>query len=73
MSKWVDHVKEFASKKGISYPEAMKNSECKESYKSSKKEPEPVSVAVVSKKKKEIPIEVPVVLQKNKNKKNKNI
>ena len=30
--KWVDHVKAYASSKGISYREALKDSECKETY-----------------------------------------
>lgn len=32
-NKWVEHVKEFAKSKGITYKEAIKNPECKNSYK----------------------------------------
>jgi hypothetical protein len=35
-SKWVEHVKEFSSKKGITYGDAMKNEECKRSYQMTK-------------------------------------
>jgi len=37
-SKWVEHVKDFASKKGIKYGEAMKNNECKKMYELTKKD-----------------------------------
>ncbi len=30
--KWTDHVKEYATRKGISYKEALKCTECKETY-----------------------------------------
>ena len=30
--KWTEHVKEYASRKGISYKDALKDNECKESY-----------------------------------------
>jgi hypothetical protein len=30
--KWVDHVKAYASNKGITYRQALKDSECKETY-----------------------------------------
>ena len=32
-SKWIEHVKEFAAKKGINYREALRDPECKKSYK----------------------------------------
>jgi len=35
-SAWVEHVKDFASKKEMKYSEAMKNDECKELYHRSK-------------------------------------
>ena len=33
MNSWILHVKNFASKKGIKYNEALKDPECKLSYK----------------------------------------
>jgi hypothetical protein len=33
-SKWIEHVKEYAKSKGITYRDALKNPECKSSYKS---------------------------------------
>jgi hypothetical protein len=30
--KWTEHVKEYATRKGISYKDALKDSECKETY-----------------------------------------
>jgi len=30
--KWVEHVKEFATRKGITYRQALKENECKETY-----------------------------------------
>jgi len=30
--KWVDHVKAYATSKGITYRQALKDSECKETY-----------------------------------------
>lgn len=33
-NKWTEHIKDFASKKGLSYKEAMKHPDCKASYKS---------------------------------------
>jgi len=38
MSKWIEFVKEFASKKGMSYKSALKDAECKKEYHSSKTE-----------------------------------
>lgn len=35
-SKWVEHVKEFASKKEMKYGEAMRNEECRKSYQETK-------------------------------------
>lgn len=32
MNKWIDHVKKFASEKGISYSQALKDPECKSQY-----------------------------------------
>jgi len=32
-SKWILHVKAFCKKTGIKYPDALKNKECKASYK----------------------------------------
>lgn len=32
-NSWIEHVKAFANKKGIKYNEAMKDPECKASYK----------------------------------------
>jgi hypothetical protein len=37
-TKWTEHVKDFASKKGMTYGDAMKNEECKKIYQSSKKD-----------------------------------
>jgi len=37
-TKWTEHVKEYASKKGISYGDAMKNEECKTMYSLTKKD-----------------------------------
>jgi hypothetical protein len=39
MSKWTDHIKQFAKDKGISYREAMSSPECKSSYGGKGKEP----------------------------------
>ena len=44
MSNWINHVKQYASQKGISYNAALKDSECKSSYHSKKTVPKPVSV-----------------------------
>ena len=33
MSPWIQHVKKFAKAKGMKYNEALKSSECKNSYK----------------------------------------
>ena len=33
MSPWIQHVKNFAKAKGMKYNEALKSSECKNSYK----------------------------------------
>jgi hypothetical protein len=30
--KWVEHVRAYANRKGISYKDALKDSECKETY-----------------------------------------
>ena len=38
MSNWINHVKEYATSKGISYKEALKDPNCKSSYHSSKAE-----------------------------------
>jgi len=38
MTKWIEFVKEFASKKGMSYKNALKDPECKKEYHSSKSE-----------------------------------
>ena len=37
LSNWINHVKAFAKSKGITYPEALKNPLCKNSFKKSKK------------------------------------
>ena len=39
--KWVDHIRAYASSKGISYREALKDSECKETYHKQKTEKPP--------------------------------
>ena len=39
--KWVDHVKAYASNKGMSYREALKCTECKETYHKQKLEKPP--------------------------------
>ena len=39
--KWVDHVKAYASNKGITYRQALKDSECKETYHKQKTEKPP--------------------------------
>ena len=39
--KWTEHVKEFATRKGISYKDALKDSECKETYHKQKLEKPP--------------------------------
>jgi hypothetical protein len=38
MSNWVNHTKEYASRKGISYREALKDPECKSTYHNKKTE-----------------------------------
>ena len=43
MSKWIEFVKEFASKKGMSYKNALKDPECKKSYSESKTASRPES------------------------------
>lgn len=35
MNKWIQFVKEYASKNGITYREALRDPKCKEAYKSS--------------------------------------
>lgn len=37
MNKWIDHVKKYASKKGISYTQALKDPNVKKGYKPTKK------------------------------------
>jgi len=32
-NKWVEHIKDYASKNGMSYREAMRNDGCKSAYK----------------------------------------
>jgi hypothetical protein len=39
--KWVEHVRAYATSKGISYREALKDSECKETYHKQKLEKSP--------------------------------
>ena len=39
--KWTEHVKEYATRKGISYKEALKCTECKETYHKQKTEKPP--------------------------------
>ena len=39
--KWTEHVKEYATRKGISYKDALKDSECKETYHKQKTEKPP--------------------------------
>ena len=39
--KWVEHVRAFATNKGISYKDALKDSECKETYHKQKTEKPP--------------------------------
>jgi len=34
VNPWVSHIKDFASKHGVSYRDAMRSEECKASYKS---------------------------------------
>ena len=36
MSNWINHVKQYASQKGITYTNALKDQECKSSYHSKK-------------------------------------
>ena len=42
MSNWINHVKEYASQKGIKFGDALKHSECKSSYHAKKTELKPV-------------------------------
>ncbi len=39
--KWVEHVRAYANNKGISYRDALKDSECKETYHKQKTEKPP--------------------------------
>jgi hypothetical protein len=66
-NKWVSFIKDFASKNGISYREAMRSEACKAAYKSPEPErspspvrppsPEPVEVETKPKKwRKKIPL-----------------
>ena len=38
MSNWINHVKEYATRKGITYNTALKDSECKSTYHAKKTE-----------------------------------
>ena len=59
-NKWVEHIKKFASKNGMSYRQAMRDESCKTAYKSPVPErspspvrpqsPEPLSEPVVETK-----------------------
>jgi hypothetical protein len=60
-TKWVEHVKEFASKKGISYGDAMKNDECKKIYQSTKKDINIEEVIETTKPKISKPVKTPKV------------
>ena len=66
MSKWIEFVKEFASKKGISYKNALKDAECKKSY-SESKEAKPVEGGSLAKE----PVLVPPPMPKKERKKPK--
>lgn len=68
MSKWIDFVKEFASKKGISYKNALKDAECKKSY-SESKEAKPVEGGSLAKE----PVLVPPPMPKKERKTRKPI
>lgn len=60
MSNWINHVKEYASQKGIKFGDALKHSECKSSYHAKKTEPKPVDTnnnKVVRKKREPVPKE----------------
>ena len=58
-NKWVEHIKKFASKNGMSYRQAMRDEGCKAAYKSPEPErspspvlpPSPEPVEVETKKK----------------------
>jgi LytS/YehU family sensor histidine kinase len=60
-SKWVDFVKDFASKKGMTYGEAMKNEECKKVYQLTKKDIKIEEIVETTKPK----IAKPVKISKN--------
>ncbi len=58
-SKWVEHVKDFASKKGIKYGEAMKNNECKKMYELTKKDIKIDEIVEITKPKIPKPVKTP--------------
>ena len=60
-SKWTEHVKDFASKKGMTYGNAMKNDECKKLYQSTKKDIKIEEIVEITKPK----IPKPVKTSKN--------
>ena len=68
MSNWINHVKQYASQKGITYNAALKDSECKSLYHSKKTVSKPVDTEskIVS-----LPKEI-VSVPKRRTKKNNN-
>lgn len=58
-SKWVEHVKDFASKKGIKYGDAMKNEECKKVYQLTKKDIKIEEIVETTKPKIPKPVKTP--------------
>ena len=54
MSNWINHVKEYATRKGITYNTALKDSECKSTYHAKKTESKAVDTGnKIFRKKKE--------------------
>ena len=54
-NKWVQHIKDFSAKNGVSYREAMRSEACKAAYKTPEVTPEPLRVELPD------PLEVPVL------------
>lgn len=41
VNAWIIHVKDFASKNGMKYGDALRDEDCKKAYRKSKQEPTP--------------------------------
>jgi hypothetical protein len=59
MTKWTEHIKDFASKKGMTYGDAMKNEECKKVYQSTKKDIKIEEIIETTRSKPSKPVKTP--------------